>query len=486
MKKFVLILGLLLLVVMVAIAIFLATFDADRYRPLVVHHLEEAIGAPVQLERISLGWQGGIAMQLHGLTIAEPAHSDGEPLLHTDSIRALVELLPLLRKEVRVSSIVLQRPQIRLARDAQGNLNVLGLAAVASPAAASSPTAVGGTPVSLNIASLRIEDGTVHWTDAMTHPATELWGKALEVSVRNIAPGQPMDITIEAAVATDQSNVKLSGRVTLPSSSVPGAVEDLSMTLHELPLDRVLPASPAGQPQLHGILSARFQGSVPTLDPQQLTRVLTGTGEVQLEHGRVTDLNVLRTVFDQLSVLPGLVGTLQARLPEEYQSKLNATETVLQPITLALRIEAGSVQFQTLRVSTDTFTLHGSGVVGLDGTVNAQAVLGVDPTLSAAIIRSIQELRALANSTGELEFPVSIQGKAPQVAVRPDVRYVASKVVVTKAVDWLGKFLEPKEESSSPSSEDQHPDSSQTPDLLGNLLQRALERRAPAQSSQPQ
>ncbi len=64
-----------------------------------------------------------------------------------------------------------------------------------------------------------------------------------------------------------------------------------------------------------------------------------------------------------------------------------------------------------------------------------------------------------------------IQGQAPQVAILPDLRYITSKVVVTKAVDLLEQFLQKKQGSSDAAS----PPSTETEaDPLGQLLERAL------------
>ena len=101
MQKPLLILGALILAGLVILGVFLATFDADRYRPLLVNRLEQALGKPVRLEGVSLGWRGGIALQFKGFTVFEDAAAQGEPLIQVETAGALVHLWPLLRKEVR-------------------------------------------------------------------------------------------------------------------------------------------------------------------------------------------------------------------------------------------------------------------------------------------------------------------------------------------------------------------------------------------------
>jgi hypothetical protein len=172
-----------------------------------------------------------------------------------------------------------------------------------------------------------------------------------------------------------------------------------------------------------------------------LIQALEGRGTVKLAQAKLANLNVLREVFQRFSMLPELVERLKARLPPEYQEKLMANETLLAPLDVSMLVERGAMQFADVRVSTDTFHLAGAGRVGFDGTVSIRATLRIEPVLSAAIIESVTELQALANRSGELELPLTIQGQMPKVAVLPDMNYVTSRVLVAKATDLLGELL---------------------------------------------
>lgn len=452
MKKVLLVIVILLALAVAGLAIVILTFDADRYRPLLVSTLEKAIGRPVQLERLSLGWQQGIALQVRGLTIAEGAQAAGEPLLHVESTSAFVELMPLLRKDVRVTSVVLKQPRIHLIRDAQGNLNLVGLAVAASPAAAPGQAATaGGAGVSFNVASLRIEDGTLHWTDAMTHPPTDLWMKSVNASITNISLETPMDIEIAGALAGETPNLRLRGRFTPPSATAQGALEQAQLAIENLSLDDVLPPSGPQEPRLQGQLTVNLQGGLTTLDPAQLSRSLAGSGRFKIAEPVLANLNILREVFAQFSVIPGLMEKLQERLPPEYQAKLSATDTVFSPMDLSMRVESGAVRFDNVSVSTEDFRLIGSGWVGLNGAVTIRSLLRIEPVLSQALIQSVNELRYLATKDGEVEIPLAIQGQASRLAVAPDLNYIASKLLVPKAQDLLGNFLQKAFEKNAPS-----------------------------------
>ena len=518
MKRIFLILAFLFVLILIGLALFLATFNADRYRPLLVSRLQAALGHPVRIERLSLAWRGGLAVALQGLAVEEDARATGEPLIQMESASAVVRLAPLLRKEVRIASVILTRPRVRVARDAQGRINLLGLAALASPAApagqpqqlagegavsfnpaiAPRPLAVGdmvmpppmggrdvaphgagvlvprALPVGLHVGAVRIEAGTIHWSDAMAASPAELWLKALDVTVTHITSGQPMEVSARGAFAAERQNLQFNGRVTPPSVGQPGTVEHLHFTLERVPIESLLPPSNPGAPQLRGLLTVKLEGGVATLEAARLARSVSGEGQLQLAEPVVINLNVLRAVFEKFSMIPGLVERLQSRLPPEYQAKLSARDTTFEPITLSAHCEDGVLHVADVRLRTDTFGLAGSGTVGLDGSVDINSRLRIEPALSAALVRSVSELQALVDAEGAMQIPVAIQGRAPQISVVPDLRYVASKVIITKVADVLGELLQRRQPVDGAAPPDQ-PQSTEE-DLLGQFLKKALKK----------
>jgi len=229
MKKLVIILVSLLVLVIVGVAIFLATFDADRYRPLLVTQLESALGKPVQLKRLSLGWRGGIAVELEGLTVYADTPMQGEPAAAIERVSAVVRLLPLLRKEIRIASVVIDKPVVRARRDASGAIEIVGLAVLAAPAAASGRAAgqAHGQPVNFDITMVRISDGVIGWTDELMHPPLVIRLNDVDVVLKNLSPVEPIDVDIRVAAFSETQNLTLKGRLRLPTRDHPGELENV-------------------------------------------------------------------------------------------------------------------------------------------------------------------------------------------------------------------------------------------------------------------
>ena len=193
-------------------------------------------------------------------------------------------------------------------------------------------------------------------------------------------------------------------------------------------------------------------------------------------------------------MLPGLVQRLELRLPPKYLDKLNATETVFSPITLPINLHDGRLSLDSFEVRTDTLRLSGQGQVGaLDQSVAMQASVFIDPELSHAIIESVKELSALANASGEIEIPIAIQGRGPQIAVTPNLQYLATRVGVNTLINTLDQLLTPKSqtdpnaappaEGAVPPAGTQDQPAPTTEELIGGLLRKALKKHLPEESS---
>lgn len=512
MRKFLLVLGVLVLLFAAGLTVFIITFDADRYRLLLVQQLQKTLGRPVAINHISLGFHNGIAANVEGFSIPD---SGGEPLVAVDSASAVIRLMPLFGRKVEIASVLLNHPRVVIVRSAQGQVNLTGLGVASSPATASPAQPSAGSPVTFQVGAVRIIDGTLHWRDALRQPSAEITVNALNVTVKHIAPAQPMDVTLSAAVGGSQPNVKFQGRMLVPDERQAGWIKQAVLDVDKLDIAPFVPAPPArplsepgraaattggpgpaaqpGQPRPRGILSTHLQFELPTLDQAELFRMLSAEGDVHLNNFVIENVNILRTVFDKFSMLPGLVQRLEANLPPEYLQKLNARDTAFAPVHVPVKLQSGVLLLDNVDLKTDVIHLTGRGQVAvLTQSLAMQTVLSIDSTLSEAIIRRINELGGLANASGELEVPVAIQGRVPQLAVLPDVNYIASKVIVRKAIDIIGGLLERKSEAASGSEASPNgqtaPSQTAEPtpeELVGGLLRRALKKHLPAEEIAP-
>ncbi len=559
MKKILLILLLLIFLTVIGFLAFAFFVDVDQFRPQIVNRLESALGKPVQLKKISLGWHEGLALSLEGLAIAKSEHSP-ENLISIESAKTQVSLWPLLSRQLQVSTVYLEKPQIHLVKQQNGTIE--GLQFDQKPSRSSQPAAALG----FLIGAVKIDGGEVFFRDESGEKPKEIRMKDLDLKVENVSLDRPIQIDAKAALLSSSQNVHIRGTIKLalnketslsnvhaeidleaievkelaqwipelaasggrhrlqgqlmmdvdklylhdegfkniaaqiqlrdaalllPSFKEPleqininvlarageikashfqaalagGSIQGqadvnlktpkplitVAAEFQKLSAERLLeaPADPSS-PQLKGILSGMFKGTMLGTQRTEILQSMNGEGQINLNNGVVLNLNILRDVFRKLSMIPGILDKLRGRLPEGYEEKINARDTYLQNTQLPYVVKQGMLVMNQMNVQSDTFALQGGGSLGLvQNNLSAQLHLIVEPELSQALMRTIYELQALADQSGVLVIPLNVNGRLPQISVLPDLQYIASRIAVTKIGEL---FRKPETQAQDPSN----------------------------------
>lgn len=560
MKKFFMILLILLVIAVIGAGVFLATFDADQYRPQILGLIEKAIQKPVRLEKITLGWKSGMALELQGFAILKSNQSQ-EKLVEVQSAKAVLKLVPLLSKRIQVAAIHLVHPVIRLVKNPDGTFE--GWEPEPAPSGETQEKADSGPEpaalLSLLVNEIRVQDGELFFKDRSGKESMELDLRKIDVMVSDVELNRPINFQVNAAVLSKEQNLEVKGKLTLAPQTRSGTVSGLRVELQLAPIDfqEVIRLSPdlktsgivfplggtltaesdslkidneklinngvkillqrgkihfetlrkpienislgawmtnemieiqqfsasvaAGKvegqgavnladsknprtdfdvkadkisieeltpdyssgPQVRGLLSAAMRGKLSGQTAEEMLRTLTADGSVKLDQAVIARVNVLREVFQKMSMIPGLVERLLTRLPKNYQEKLKSEDTKLEMAQIPFSVQNGLLHLPRLEIATDSFVATGSGTYGLnEGSVTGKVLLAIEPDLSSAMTRSVEELQYLTNEKKEIQIPLVIQGLIPKVVVMPDVSHVASKMAAQKAREVLGGYLE--------------------------------------------
>ena len=105
MKKILIIVAIVLILPFIAASLFVATFDANRYKGALIAKLEEATGKNVNIDNISLSLLSGLEIRAKGVAIKEKSQNWKNPLLKAENISVSIEILPLLKKDIRVRKL---------------------------------------------------------------------------------------------------------------------------------------------------------------------------------------------------------------------------------------------------------------------------------------------------------------------------------------------------------------------------------------------
>lgn len=440
MKRWLLVF-LVLVLAGLAAASFLLTWGIQHYRKNLIQGLEQSLGHPVKLEQVGVNLLGGVNVSLRGFAVYSSREALDRPAVEVGSLDLSLRLAPLLRRRIEIGAIRIVHPKMALVKDSKGSVAIEGFPPAASGPAPAAASAHGMPSLPFSIGSLEIRQAEITLKDPSARPPLSLAIDQIDVTVANLSLTQPIDFKAQAAFLGPRQNLFLRGKLRLPAFGNPGSLEGLEMEAKALDLALLYPAAGPNDTALRGMLWFELAGRAPTLAGAEFSKALSGSGKLRLEGLTLVNLNLLREVLRQITVIPGIVGVLEGGLPSSYKEKLSKRDTLFEPIDIQASLKDGAISFDDFRLATDTLELTGRGTLGLDGRLNSSTTLHVEPELSEAIVGSVRELSALLEG-GRFTLPVLISGTLPAVTVLPDLSYIASRVFTQKAGDVLGDLLD--------------------------------------------
>ncbi|MFW6084043.1 MAG: AsmA family protein, partial [Gemmatimonadota bacterium] len=173
-----------ILVVIVALplagaAVLKAMFPPERLREIAEPQIEKRIARDVSLGDVRLKVFPNIAIRLSEVAIANPTEGFSDsPAVRMDALDLRLDLLPLLRRQFRLSQLRLVGPRIRYEVAADGSNNLAGLLAADTAGAAHADSARDAErrdrSSSFEIRDLAVVDGSLAYVNSETRRAARL------------------------------------------------------------------------------------------------------------------------------------------------------------------------------------------------------------------------------------------------------------------------------------------------------------------------
>ena len=242
--------GILLLVVLV-VAAFLVSFDANQYKQDLAQLVKQQTGRDLEFQGdISLTLYPSLGMKLGAMTFANAPGFGDQPMLSVQHASVSVDLLSLLALQPEIAQLVLDGLSVDLRTNRDGITNWQDLVAESEPATPTeaAPPAEAGEPMTLAGAcgGLNITNASLNWVDETADASYQI--QDLSLLSGRIAPEQPFplalamnlkspgqldaEVSLAAEVLLKQQKLTLSGLQLQTSAS--GAlipVDDLQLTL---------------------------------------------------------------------------------------------------------------------------------------------------------------------------------------------------------------------------------------------------------------
>ncbi len=471
MKKLLIFLAVVLVVLLSAFLALLA--NVNRAKPLLEQRLSTALGHPVKLGILKLGWNGGPVFGSESFSVWPGTTESGAPALQLKNIKIFVKnpswsqpmdfegsagflsRHPNLKFKGRVVLKSDAGPGVLERLHTELDLGQLDLRQVR--------TAASDTLKDLDLARplrgrMTADVGQVALdAEGLSHAQAVLSLEGGQVALEKLK--NPIhDIALAASLTTREVHLDsltaflAGGKLTAqamaenlgasPSARLEFSAEDLSLE------EFALGANP-DKPQLKARLFGLFRGTSGGTSWAQLSQNLSGSGRLILKDPVVTRINFLREILSQLSRLPKMAETLQNNLPPYYQSKLAEPFTALQPMNLPFEVKGGAFYFNDLKVGTTEFLLTGQGRVTFNGNLSIQSWLIINTDLSAVLASGVEEIRYFMDTLGQIQIPVRIEGSMNHIQFKPDTDYIAKKVAMNKGQELLSELLSKNKKAGS-------------------------------------
>ena len=114
---------LLILVIVAGVALVSLNGLIDRNKQYILAQVKEAVGRDVTVGDIGVSLWGGVGARLKQFSVADDPAFAKEPFVRAEDLQVNMKLLPLFRKEIEVSKVILHQPVINIIKDQQGQFN---------------------------------------------------------------------------------------------------------------------------------------------------------------------------------------------------------------------------------------------------------------------------------------------------------------------------------------------------------------------------
>jgi AsmA protein len=198
MKRLLVISGIvvgILLLIVIAVPLFI---NVDSFRPDLEKKISAALNRTVHIGKIDASLLSGGATASDITIEDDPAFNKG-PFLKASSVKVGVQLMPLIfSKQLKVTSLTVQKPDITLLKNAAGKWNYSTIGATQQKA---SPEPSGKSAPDVSVDKFEITDGTVRVGHSSGHSAgKESVYQNVNLVAHNISAHSAMPFTLSAAM----------------------------------------------------------------------------------------------------------------------------------------------------------------------------------------------------------------------------------------------------------------------------------------------
>jgi len=233
--KFLRIIGIVLALLIVAALAVPFLINANQFRPVLEERLTAALGREVKIGDLKISLLSGGAAA-GDVTIADDPAFSKEPFLRAQALAVGVELWPLiLSRQLKVTSLTVDQPQIALIQNAAGDWNFSSLGGKAASTPTSPAPAAGDTSkTDLSVKLVKITKGRLSLSNGTKIKPRTL--QNVNVELKDFSPESSFPFSLDAEVAGG-GTIKLAGKAgPIRQANVIETPFDANLTIDKLDL----------------------------------------------------------------------------------------------------------------------------------------------------------------------------------------------------------------------------------------------------------
>ena len=336
MKSILKIAAIVVAVLVVVVIALPFLINVNRFRPQIESELSGALGRQAGVGNLSLSILSG-SVAADDITIADDPGFSKSPFVTAKSLKVGVELLPLVfSKQLNVTEITLEQPEIRLLKTAGGKWNFSSIGGASS----SQPQTKGTSPANFSVAKLKVSNGRLIVGKANSSAKPQIFDKVnIEVDNFSFTTQFPFKLTADLPGGGDASISGKAGPISAEDAAKTPLEAEVKVNHLDIATSGFIdPASGfAGLADFDGTLSSNGTQAkaVGTMTGSKLKLSPKGTPAsktVTLKHAVEMDLDKQSGTLTQGDIAIGkavahLTGTFETRgETQSLNMKLNAPD----------------------------------------------------------------------------------------------------------------------------------------------------------------
>jgi AsmA protein len=337
----------ILVVILIAIPFFI---NVNSFRPKIEATASEALGRKVTVGNLSLSILTG-SVTADNISIAEDPAFGTQPFVTAKSLKVGVEIMPLITsKELHVTEITLEQPQITLLKNAENKWNFSGMGGSSTKAASAPSNSGSSSSGNLSVGKLSVTDGKLLVGKANSNAKPHVYDQ-VNITVSNFSPTSQFPFRLTAKLpsggnadisgtagpinATDAAKTPFDAKVKVDNMDIvaSGFIDPASGIAGLANFDGTLNSNGATAKAVGTFTGNKLQFS-PKGSPAQRTVVVKHTVDVDLDHnsGTITQGDV-----EIGKALAHLTGTFKTEGETQVLNmKLNAPDMPVEELEAML------------------------------------------------------------------------------------------------------------------------------------------------------